>query len=62
MEETECAFCGQREQDALIFLGRRICSFCERRLTRLKADDPDYSIWLGTLRQIWEDWYRVTES
>lgn len=51
----ECLVCRTHVQDSgLEFWGVTICSDCEGKLMVLDAQEPEYEVFVGALRSMWQ--------
>ncbi|AEF92942.1 Sigma-G inhibitor, Gin [Desulfotomaculum nigrificans CO-1-SRB] len=57
MQETpKCIFCRTtlpHSNQGIVILGQYICASCERKITNLAWDDPDYEVYKSGLKKIW---------
>ncbi|SHK33788.1 Inhibitor of sigma-G Gin [Desulforamulus aeronauticus DSM 10349] len=55
-EAIKCVFCCSSIEEknfGIVILGKYICADCERKITHLTGDDPNYDVYQGGLKRIW---------
>ncbi len=56
MKKQTCIICGKPQTDGIIINNRRICRFCEERITKLSPGNDFYEFYKNSIKKSIFQW------